>query len=209
MTAVTLDLPYAAAKERASIRIGNATQWAIHQLMLSPSDQVEWGPDQLGAETIEPGATFLLTGIDCDTYDVKLVDEDDDVCVVGNVDICADEFEWKITSKALLACQGFGAPGVDVRRTSEATVTIVNDSAWELEQLFLSPVDERSWGPDQLGADVLTPGERLTLTSIQCGTYDLKVVDEDGDVCVLEGVDLCADASVWHLTSRALLDCQE
>jgi hypothetical protein len=39
-------------------------------------------------------------------------------------------------------------------------------------------------------------------------TLDIKVVDEDGDECVIEAVDLCKDDSSWTITSMELLDCQ-
>ena len=41
----------------------------------------------------------------CDDYDVKLVDEDGDSCVVGGVTLCADSDAWVITDEDLLACQ--------------------------------------------------------------------------------------------------------
>ena len=41
--------------------------------------------------------------------------------------------------------------------------------------------------------DVLAKGDSITLTHIECDTYDIKVVDEDGDECVIEEVDLCRD----------------
>lgn len=94
-----------AAKKTSDVNIVNKSDWAIAELYLSPSNADAWGPDQLAEHVIEPGTSFKLTGIPCNTFDVKLVDEDGDECVVPQVDICANSETWTITSKDLLRCQ--------------------------------------------------------------------------------------------------------
>jgi len=89
----------------ASVEIVNRTRWAIYELYLSPSDALEWGDDQLGDETIEPGDHFTLTDIPCEVWDVLLIDEDGDDCVFVGLDLCRDDYEWVIENDALLACQ--------------------------------------------------------------------------------------------------------
>lgn len=42
------------------------------------------------------------------------------------------------------------------------------------------------WGDDQLGSEVLSSGETMSF-SFGNGTYDIKVVDEDGDECMIFG----------------------
>lgn len=91
----------------------------------------------------------------------------------------------------------------------DARVTIVNQSLWAIHELYLSSTDESSWGPDQLGpTTVIGTGERHTINRIPCDTYDVKLVDEDGDECVLGGVALCADSDTWVVTDEDLLACQ-
>ena len=89
-----------------------------------------------------------------------------------------------------------------------ATVAIHNTSDWKLDHLYLSPTDEAEWGADQLGDKVIASGEKFTLSGIPCNTWDVKVVDQDGDECVIEAVDLCKDNSQWTITSKDLLACQ-
>jgi len=96
----------AQSKKKATVTIVNKADWAIHHLYLSPVDDEEWGEDQLGEHVVEKGESFQLSGIPCDTYDVKLVEEDGDECVVEEVDICGKNDTWQITSKDLLKCQG-------------------------------------------------------------------------------------------------------
>jgi len=101
-----LGLPAALAeKKHASVKVVNKSDWEIHHFYLSSSDDEEWGTDQLGEDVIGTDEAFTLKNIPCDTYDVKLVDEDDDECTVEAVDICGGGSTWTITNKILLACQ--------------------------------------------------------------------------------------------------------
>ena len=106
--AVAVALPLAAhakAKRSADVKVTNRTEWEIHELYLSSTDEDSWGPDQLGDEVIGKDESFTILGIPCDDYDVKIVDEDGDACIVAKVDICGDNQEWAITTADLLKCQ--------------------------------------------------------------------------------------------------------
>ena len=107
-------------------------------------------------------------------------------------------------SLALLLLCSLSAPVF----ADKATVKIINQSKWEIHQIFLSPSTEAEWGPDQLDDEVLAKGDSLTLTDIDCGVYDIQVVDEDGDECVIEEVELCGDDSYWKITDKDLLECE-
>ena len=95
-----------AGKYDSVVTVRNDSLWEIHQLYLSSVDEEEWGPDQLGEQIIDAqGGSFKLSGVPCDSYDVRLVDEDGDECVVREVELCAGNETWKITDEDLLACQ--------------------------------------------------------------------------------------------------------
>lgn len=87
-------------------------------------------------------------------------------------------------------------------------VTISNDSDWELHEFYVSAVGENEWGEDQLGDDVIGTGETFTLSNVPCDTYDIRLVDEDGDECVVADADICGKGGGWHVTSEDLLSCQ-
>lgn len=89
-----------------------------------------------------------------------------------------------------------------------ATVTIVNNSDWDIHRLFLSPTDEDHWGPDQLGDEVLASGGSFKLRAIPCDDYDVKLIDEDGDECVVAAVDICGGHEKWAFDNDDLLDCE-
>jgi hypothetical protein len=84
---------------------------------------------------------------------------------------------------------------------------IENESLWDIHHIYLSDADSDEWGPDQLDDDVLEIGQTLRLKGVQCGRYDVKLVDEDGDVCELRNVKLCGDER-WTIDDDALLTCQ-
>ena len=96
----------ALAASTAEVVIQNNSQWQIHNLYISPTSTDEWGEDQLGEHVIETGGgTYTLTDIPCAAYDVRLIDEDGDECVVTDVGLCGGKGNWVIEDEALLACQ--------------------------------------------------------------------------------------------------------
>jgi len=112
--APTTAMASAADKDASTVHITNKSDWEIHHFFMQPSDSEAWGPDQLGDNIIKAnGGSFELNKIPCDTYDIKLVDEDGDECVVEAVDVCASKEGWVITSKVLVACTGKGGDDDD------------------------------------------------------------------------------------------------
>jgi hypothetical protein len=106
----------------------------------------------------------------------------------------------------MLACAAFAAPAF---AEHESNVIIRNDSQWSIHNLYLSSVDTNEWGPDQLGEQVIeSGGGKFTLTDVPCDAYDIKLVDEDGDECVVNAVPLCVDDNNWVITDEPLLACQ-
>ena len=170
---------------------------SLYYLHMSPAHEDTWGEDRLGADVLEAGDSFTLEGIPAGKYDLQVVDEDRDECVLTGVTIVEDSY-WTITTDSLLRCEGWEG----------YALTVENDSLFDLYFLYVSPADEDRWGADQLGDDfILESDERFTLEGIPAGDYDLKVVDEDGDECVLPGVTLDEDSD-WTITTESLLRCE-
>ncbi len=86
-------------------------------------------------------------------------------------------------------------------------IQIHNQSSWTINELYLSPTSVEEWGPDQLGENVVEPGQYVDFSSVPCGDYDIRLVDEDGDVCIVRDVRLCDDAA-YTLDDDDLLDCE-
>ena len=99
--------------------------------------------------------------------------------------------------------------GAQAMAADTATVTVTNNSDWAIMHFFLSSADSNHWGPDQLGQGVIKTGGSFKLNNIPCDSYDVKLIDEDGDQCVVGGVDLCAQSDHWVITSDELVECQK
>jgi hypothetical protein len=192
-------VPGSQAEAKTSATLTNNSSYAIYELYLSPSHESRWGPDQLGKHVLESGMSYTLVGMPCGDYDIKLVDEDGDECEILETYLCGDAGDWTLTDEELLSCQGF--------ETNTSSATLYNQSRWDIHRLFISPTHESHWGPDQLGKYVLESGASFTLTGIACGNYDVKLVDEDGEECVVPEVSICGEEQAV-VTNDDLLDCE-
>jgi hypothetical protein len=76
------------------------------------------------------------------------------------------------------------APGsrftfADGGRCEQASITIINDGAQPIQEVYLRLSGTSSWGTDRLGDSVIAPGARRALPAGQI-TYDLLLVRADG-----------------------------
>src|SRR5262245_12540866 len=62
------------------------------------------------------------------------------------------------------------------------TITIVNNSSWEIRHLYLSPANNDNWGPDQLNNSPISPGATREL-NVSWDQSTVKLVGEDQDGC--------------------------
>jgi hypothetical protein len=90
----------------------------------------------------------------------------------------------------------------------DSQVELRNDSRWSLQELYFAPVGSDRWGPNQLSRKAVHPEDSFTLTGIRCDKYDVKLVDEDDNECVVRDVALCATDKIWHINDRDLVRCQ-
>ena len=89
-----------------------------------------------------------------------------------------------LAALALLLCCSPAQAG-NLRFLNRTGVTIVN--------LQFAPPGSGVWGPNQCKNDdegEVDHNERLTLTGIQAGRYDVKLGDKKGRVCTIKNVDV-------------------
>jgi hypothetical protein len=91
---------------------------------------------------------------------------------------------------------------------SGSSATFVNHSSVDIHHIYLSPQGADAWSVDQLGQQVLQPGDSLQLSGIRCAPSDIKLVDQDERRCTLRGVKLCEKEAVFDLTDTALALCR-
>jgi hypothetical protein len=86
---------------------------------------------------------------------------------------------------------------------------VKNGTDKNVHHLYLSPASQTNWGPDQLGNghdDVIEAGTSFTLTDVEDGTYDVKLVLEDGSACVAKGVSFEGDME-WTIDEDVVANC--
>ena len=74
----------------------------------------------------------------------------------------------------------------------------------------LAPTGTTTFGPDQCKNDkdgTVDNDERLRLTDVTEGTYDARVTDKSGRVCVVAGLAIKTDA-VFSIEKDQLKDCK-
>ena len=54
-----------------------------------------------------------------------------------------------------------------------ATLKLVNSSTYDVYYLYVAPCDAITWGPDQLGTEIVPAGRGFTLSNIPPGCYHL------------------------------------
>ncbi len=101
------------------LKLVNKTDRDLHQLFVGPAGSEEWGPDQLGEDVVENGATFTLTEIPKGKYDVLFVDEHGDKCDVRDVDFSSSE-EFVMTKSIIKGCQAATAADEEEGEDEEA-----------------------------------------------------------------------------------------
>lgn len=87
----------------------NGTDGEVVSLFVSDLGGANWGPDQLD-EPLEPGAKVTLKDLPTGLHRMRLVDEDDNECIIDNVPVKGGN-TWTITDDALDECQAPESPG--------------------------------------------------------------------------------------------------
>jgi hypothetical protein len=86
-----------------------------------------------------------------------------------------------------------------------------NLTLYTITALQLSPAGADNWGPDQCKNDrdgTVDHDERLRITGIEPGRYDVKLADKTGRVCVVRNIDVKAGA-VFTIEEKQLTDCRQ
>lgn len=86
---------------------------------------------------------------------------------------------------------------------------VVNHSKTSIHHLYVSAANQKAWGPDQLGngeSDTIEPGHQFNLHHIDRGTYDVKLVAEDGTECEVDDVEF-DESKQWVISERTLDKC--
>ena len=168
-----------------SFYLVNRGSSAIGRVYVSPAGVPNWGANKLAGAAIAPGdnAPIRLAADGTCIYDVRIVyasgvsDErrDVDTCAVDNL-----VFPRGATTVR------------PARRVEIPSFLLVNRGRTAMNELYLSPSGNDSWGEDRLGDGILAAGSTRTirLPAGDC-LYDYRVVFANGDASEKRRIDLC------------------
>ena len=106
----------------------------------------------------------------------------------------------------LALAAALGIPATAAAQNGARTFTVFNESSYWINNAYVSLSSDTSWHGDRLGHYVVPPSYHFSLTVVP-GWYDVKLIDEDGDKCVVHNVDLRHGDS-WTITDDVLLACE-
>jgi hypothetical protein len=87
--------------------INDANLSIIHKLYIAPAKSNKWSDDKLQSQTVAKNGRFTVRDVAGGVYDLKVVDDDDDTCVVSNINIDKNT-EWRLTDAIMLKCTAGG-----------------------------------------------------------------------------------------------------
>jgi hypothetical protein len=86
-----------------------------------------------------------------------------------------------------------------------------NLTANTVKELYLSPTEKNEWGPNQCANDKdgeVDHRERLTITGIQTGRYDARLVDTRGRNCTVANIEI-KEGAVFSIEENQLKNCRK
>lgn len=104
----------------------------------------------------------------------------------------------KITIAALAAVLFLGVAG-HLAAESDYDFVLVNGTGYDIDEVYVSPSNQESWGSDVMGQDVLVNGMTVKIVfhpSVQAPSWDLKIKWRDPGY----------PAVVWHNLDLATIN---
>jgi hypothetical protein len=78
----------------------------------------------------------------------------------------------------------------------------MNESDFVIHEMYVTPVNSSSWGPNLIAGDVMFPGDQVFL-DVECGTYDALLIDETDAECEVANLSLCFDDADWIIRNNS------
>lgn len=182
----------------------NRARRTLRELYASPAQpepapdaaQRAWGPDRLGTSVIEPRQSFRMRvrSRAC-SFDLRAVFDDETVEMQRSLDLC--------TVQGVV----FGDRPPEAAAAPHR-VTLANRHGRTIQQIYLSPNENRDWGDDVLGNAVLPVGERFEARMSGGCRADLRIVFEGGGGAEeRRDIDICTTPAIvlrpgWTVEAR-------
>ena len=110
----------------------------------------------------------------------------------------------------LLVSIAFGLVASSAAAQDRKGIRFWNLTLYTITTLQMSPTGKDSWGPDQCKNDrdgTVDHDERLRITGVEPGRYDVKLSDKIGRVCIVRNVEV-REGAVFSIEEKQLTDCR-
>jgi hypothetical protein len=110
-----------------------------------------------------------------------------------------------VKSAALLALLYTVVPTPTMAKSTQFWNLTVNTITW----LAISPVGKNDWGKNQIDNDpdhAVDHDERLKITDVTSGAYDVKFVDKTGRSCIVRNIQI-NDGTIFSIEEKSLKGC--
>src|SRR5262249_50041992 len=111
----------------------------------------------------------------------------------------------------LLASIAFGLVASSAAAQDRKGIRFWNLTLYTITTLQMSPAAKESWGPDQCKNDrdgTVDHDERLRVTGVEPGRYDVKLSDRTGRVWIVRNVEV-KEGAVFSIEEKQLTDCRK
>ena len=110
----------------------------------------------------------------------------------------------------LLVSIAFGLVASSAAAQDRKGIRFWNLTLYTITTLQMSPAGKDSWGPDQCKNDrdgTVDHDERLRITGVEPGRYDVKLSDKTGRGCIVRNVEV-REGAVFSIEEKQLTDCR-
>ena len=86
-----------------------------------------------------------------------------------------------------------------------------NLTRYVISELSLAPAGTTNWGPNQCKNDkdgTVDPDERLRITGVPPGTYDVRLRDVSGRICIIRAIKVEA-GEIFSIEEKELTSCEK
>ena len=182
-------LPALAQTGDPSFTVVNRSGRVIYAIFASAASDTNWGRDRLGRNTLRDGQSFAirLSAGEC-VYDIRVIYDGQGGAAEERRGVNTCEAREQVFSGQQQGMPGSQPPAA----AANPSFNLVNNSGQTVRELFASPSTDQNWGPDRLGADVVTAGQTfpVRLPAGEC-VYDVRVVYANGQSQERRRVNLC------------------
>jgi hypothetical protein len=118
---------------------------------------------------------------------------------------------WSRLLAPLVAAVALAVIGSAAAAQDRRGMRFWNLTLYTVIDLRMSPAGKDAWGPNQCENDrdgTVDHDERLRITGIEPGRYDVKLTDKIGRVCTVRNVEV-KEAAVFAIEEKQLTDCRQ